>query len=168
MTTTTSQKQTTITKDAAAKKLFVEREFDGTLEQVWNAWTQSELLDQWWAPRPWKARTKSMNFHAGGSWLYCMEGPNGEQAWCCVDYQSVTPQKSFSAINAFCDEHGNKNSGFPTMHWKVDFNETSTGTKVNVEISFSSEADLEKIIEMGFKEGFTMAHGNLDELLAKL
>jgi len=38
---------------------------------------------------------------------------------------------------------------------------------VNIDITFSNEADLEKIIEMGFSEGFTAAHGNLDELLEK-
>ena len=53
----------------------------------------------------------------------------------------------------------------PRMHWENEFSETPNGTKVTVEITFSSEEQLEKIIEMGFKEGFTMAHGNLDELL---
>jgi hypothetical protein len=41
------------------------------------------------------------------------------------------------------------------------------GTKVEVEITFATQADMEKIIEMGFEVGFTAAHGNLDELLAK-
>ena len=40
-------------------------------------------------------------------------------------------------------------------------------TLVDVEISFTREADMEKIIAMGFEAGFTMALGNLDELLAK-
>lgn len=53
------------------------------------------------------------------------------------------------------------------MHWKNEFSKTDTGTKVEVEITFASEADMEKIIEMGFEAGFTMAHGNLDELLKK-
>jgi uncharacterized protein YndB with AHSA1/START domain len=163
----TQQKQTTITKDAANKKLFVVREFDGTLEQVWRAWTESELLDKWWAPRPWKARTKKMNFSEGGSWLYCMEGPAGEQQWCRADYKSIVSQKSFTAVDAFCDEEGNENSDFPSMHRKNQFSKTDTGTKVIVEITFEREEDLEKIIEMGFKEGFTMAHSNLDELLAE-
>jgi hypothetical protein len=39
------------------------------------------------------------------------------------------------------------------------------GTKVKVEITFASEADMQKIIEMGFEAGFTAAHGNLDEVL---
>jgi uncharacterized protein YndB with AHSA1/START domain len=164
---TTQKKQTIITKDAANKKLFVVREFDGTPEQVWKAWTESELLDKWWAPRPWKAKTKKMDFREGGFWLYCMEGPNGEQQWCRVDYKSIVPNKSFTAIDAFCDEEGNKTADFPNMHWKNEFSKTDTGTKVTVEITFASESDLEKIIEMGFKEGFTMAHSNLDELLAQ-
>ncbi|HXL58618.1 MAG TPA: SRPBCC domain-containing protein [Chitinophagaceae bacterium] len=167
MTTTTQQKQTIITKDAANKKLFVVREFDGTPHQVWKAWTESNLLDKWWAPKPWKAKTKKMDFREGGFWLYCMEGPEGEQHWCREDFQSIIPNKSFTAISAFCDEEGNKTSELPGMQWKNEFSKTEIGTKVIVEITFSTEADLEKIIEMGFKEGFTMAHSNLDELLAQ-
>lgn len=52
------------------------------------------------------------------------------------------------------------------MNWKSVFSASATGTKVEVEVTFDSEADMEKIIEMGFKEGFAAAHGNLDELLA--
>ncbi len=67
-----SNKQTTISKDAANKKLIVVREFDAPLEQVWKAWTDSNILDKWWAPKPWKAKTKSMDFREGGTWLYSL------------------------------------------------------------------------------------------------
>ena len=164
---TQQQKQTTITKGDDNKKLFVVREFDGTPEQVWKAWTDSNILDQWWAPKPWKANTKTMDFREGGHWLYYMEGPAGEKQYCRMDYQSIDPNKSFTGIDAFCDEQGNKTNELPNMKWKNEFTATATGTRVNVEITFDNEADLEKIVEMGFKEGFTAAHGNLDELLAK-
>jgi hypothetical protein len=42
---------------------------------------------------------------------------------------------------------------------------TDTGSKVEITLSFDNEADLEKIIQMGFKEGFSMGLENLDELL---
>lgn len=164
----TQQKhQTTITKDTANKKLVVVREFDGTTADVWKAWTESELLDKWWAPRPWKANTKKLDFKPGGFWLYCMEGPNGEKQWCRVDFKSIDPQNSFTSDAIFSDEEGNKAGDFPVMHWKNIFSKSGAGTKVTAEVSFDSEADLEKVVAMGFKEGFTMAHGNLDELLAK-
>ncbi|HYK56186.1 MAG TPA: SRPBCC domain-containing protein [Flavisolibacter sp.] len=162
----TTQKETVISKDLANKKLFIEREFEAPLEQVWKAWTESSLLDQWWAPKPWKAKTKSMDFREGGTWLYSMIGPNGEESYCRADFKTIVPQKQFVAVDCFCDENGNKTDAFPSMHWKNEFKETATGTRVEVEITFAAEADLEKIVEMGFKEGFTAAHGNLDELLA--
>ena len=52
------------------------------------------------------------------------------------------------------------------MHWQVAFSPTAGGTRVQVVITFRSEEDMQKIVEMGFEEGFTAAHGNLDELLA--
>ena len=81
-----------------------------------------------------------------------------------MDYKSVTENKTYDALNAFCDDKGNINSEF--SNWRVQFSKTDAATRVNVEITFESVEALEKIIEMGFKEGFTMAHSNLDELLA--
>ncbi len=60
-----TKNKTAITKDMANKKIKVTRSFDATPEQVWSAWTDEEILDQWWAPKPWKAKTKSMDFHEG-------------------------------------------------------------------------------------------------------
>jgi uncharacterized protein YndB with AHSA1/START domain len=160
-------KETIYTKDAASKKISVVREFDAPVEQVWKAWTESELLDQWWAPKPWKANTQSMDFREGGTWLYYMEGPDGSRQYCRADYETIVSNKSFTGLDAFCDENGKINTEFPSMHWKVVFSKSANGTKVEVEITFESEADMEKIIETGFKEGFAAAHTNLDELLTK-
>jgi len=159
--------KTIFTRNLPQKKVFVVREFAGSLPQVWKAWTDPELLDQWWAPEPWKAVTVSMNFTAGGQWLYYMKGPEGEQSYCKADYKSIQPLKSYEAIDAFCDEKGVITEDFPRMDWKTQFSESSNGTKVEIEITYASEADLLKIAELGFEEGFTAAHGNLDRLLAK-
>lgn len=160
-------KETIYTKDQTNKKLRVVREFDAPVEQVWKAWTESWLLDQWWAPKPWKANTQSMDFREGGAWLYYMQGPDGSRHYCRLDYETIVPKRSFSGQDAFCDEKGNINEEFPRMNWKTQFSTAGNGTKVEVVINFASEADMEKIIEMGFKEGFAAAHGNLDEILAK-
>jgi uncharacterized protein YndB with AHSA1/START domain len=39
--------QTIYTNDLTNNKMLVEREFDGTLKQVWKAWTDAELLAEW-------------------------------------------------------------------------------------------------------------------------
>jgi len=143
----------------------VKREFAAPLEKVWAAWTESELLDQWWAPKPWKARTKSMNFSVGGFWLYAMVGPDGTEHWSRADYKAISTLKSFKGEDYFCDEAGNLNPQFPKSIWSVSFSISGDSTFVDIEIKYEKLADLEAIIAMGFKEGFTMALENLDELL---
>jgi uncharacterized protein YndB with AHSA1/START domain len=160
-------KETIYQAEVNNRKLRVTREFDAPLEKVWRAWTEPTLLDQWWAPKPWKANTLFMDFREGGRWLYYMEGPDGSRHYCLFDYLSITLGKSFSGDNAFCDEKGNLNKNLPRMHWKISFSKTTDGSIVEIDISFASENDFNKIIEMGFKEGFAAAHQNLDELLGR-
>ena len=157
-----------IVKDPVNKKIFITREFDAPPAKVWEAWTSSEVLDQWWAPKPWKARTKTMEFREGGKWFYAMVGPDGTETWVRVDFRKISPLKSFTAVDVFCDEKGNTNTDLPGMEWKCEFNKTNSGTAVKIELTFSSEADLNKIVEMGFEEGFTSALTNLDELFEVL
>lgn len=161
-----TQKETIYSQDLANNKIKVVREFDAPIEKVWKAWTDSSILDQWWAPKPWKAVTTKMDFREGGTWLYYMQGPDGTQSYCRADFKKIVPNKMYVGDDAFCDEKGNLNNEFPVMHWKVDFSKAGTGTKVEVEITYDSQADMEKIMELGFKEGFSSAHTNLDELLA--
>jgi uncharacterized protein YndB with AHSA1/START domain len=153
--------------DKENNKVLVTRTFAAPLERVWAAWTQKELLDQWWAPKPWQARTKVLDFKEGGYWLYAMVGPDADEQWCRADYSAISPLQSYSATDAFCDENGVPNNTMPSSKWKNTFTGEGENTVVHIEITHESLEDLEKIIEMGFKEGFTMGLENLDELLEK-
>lgn len=150
--------------DKENKKIKVEREFAAPVASVWSAWTESKILDQWWAPKPWQAKTKKMDFTEGGYWLYAMVGPDGTEHYARADYKSINPLKSFSAQDAFCDPDGNLNPTFPRSTWTNNFSTSSDKTLVSIEIQYDKLEDLETIIEMGFKEGFTAALENLDEL----
>lgn len=142
----------------------VKREFNAPIAEVWSAWTQPELLDRWWAPSPWKSKTKTMDFKEGGQRLYAMVGPEGEEHWALADFTSITPKSNFKYLDAFCDNEGNLNNEFPRSDWNVTFNEQNGSTFVDIEIKHEKLSDLEKIIEMGFKEGFTMAMEGLDKI----
>ena len=150
--------------DKRTTSIIVKREFKAPLSSVWSAWTEPEILDLWWAPRPWKSQTKTMNFVDGGKRLYAMVGPKGEKQWCLENYTSITPKTNFKYHDAFCDAEGNIDTNFPRSDWNVEFTDKSDSTYVNVTIKHNSLEDLEKIIQMGFKEGFIMAMDNLDEL----
>ena len=161
-----SSNQMEFSVDEQNNKVNVQRTFAAPVDKVWAAWTEQSLLDQWWVPKPWKAETKSRDFSVGGRWLYAMVGPNGERHWSFADYQTIDPKNSFSGKDGFCDENGNLNASMPQSLWTVSFNNDGQHTVVNIEIKHEKLSDIKAIMEMGFKEGFTAALGNLDELLA--
>jgi uncharacterized protein YndB with AHSA1/START domain len=154
-----------ITKELANNKVTVVKEFDTDVENVWEAWTDSTTLDQWWAPKPWRAETKRMDFKEGGHWLYAMVGPDNNRMWARFDYKTIDAPNRLVATDSFADENGNKSLGFPSMKWTVQFTEINNGTRLEVVIEGSKKGDIEKLLEMGFEQGFFMALDNLDELL---
>ncbi len=154
------------TVDKTTKTVFINREFDADLSLVWDAYTKQEILDQWWAPKPWASKTKFMNFEVGGRRFYAMVSPEGQERWSIQKYTSISPKTNFKMSNAFADEEGNPE--LPGSEWDMNFSEQNGKTKVSITIYNESLARLEKMIEMGFKEGFTMTMKNLEELLATL
>jgi PhnB protein len=161
-----AKNEAVFTKDIENKTITVARHFDAPLQKVWKAWTDSEILDQWWAPRPWKAETKSMDFREGGNWMYAMVGPDGEKHWNKIDYIAIQPEKSVKAIDMFCDDAGNATPGFPRTNWLQEFSEQGDTTRVMITLTYAQAADMEAILKMGFEEGFTMGLNNLDEYFA--
>ena len=154
------------TVDKTTKTVFITREFDAGLSLVWDAFTKPEILDQWVAPKPWTSRTKYMDFKVGGRRFYAMVSPEGQERWAIQEYRSITPKTNFKMFNAFADAA--ENPELPGSDWDYTFSEQNGKTKVHITIYNESLARLEKMIEMGFKEGFTMSMTNLEDLLATL
>lgn len=149
----------------AKKTIHITREFDAELELVWQAWTTPELLDKWWAPKPYHIETRILDLKVGGKWLYAMVSPQGEKTWCKADYKAIDKNKMLSWLDAFCDEDGIENSVKPRSFWTNNFSENKGVTTVNITLTHDKLEDIETMIEMGFKEGITMALENLDQYL---
>jgi uncharacterized protein YndB with AHSA1/START domain len=154
------------TVDKTTKTVLVTREFAAPLSLVWDAYTKPEILDQWWAPKPWASKTKFMNFEVGGRRFYAMVSPEGQERWSIQKFTSVSPKTNFKMTNAFADK--DENPELPGSEWDINFSEHNGMTKVTISIYNESLTRLEKMIEMGFREGFAMALENLKELLATL
>jgi uncharacterized protein YndB with AHSA1/START domain len=154
--------------DKENKTITVKREFAAPVSLVWDAYTKHEILDQWWAPKPWKTRTKSQDFRNGGQWLYAMVGPDNETHWSVARYSNIVEQKKFKGLDGFTDEAGNINEAMPQSEWEVTFNPKGNHTMVEILIRYPDLSQLEATIAMGFKEGLSMAMVNLDELIPSL
>ena len=80
------------TVDKTAKMVYITREFEAELSLVWDAFTKAELIDQWIAPKPMKAKTKYQDFRVGGKRFYAMISPEGQERWSIQRYTSITPK----------------------------------------------------------------------------
>ena len=151
--------------DKPTKTVNITAEFDAPRDLVWDAYTKADLLDQWWAPKPYASRTKVMEFRDGGRRCYAMVSPEGGERWAVQKYKSITPKTNFKFFNAFADE--NENPELPGSDWDLDFTEDHGKTKVHISIYNESLERLERMVEMGFKEGVAAQLQNLEELLAQ-
>ena len=162
------------TVDKKTKTVFVTREFAADISLVWDAFTKQEILDQWWAPKPWTSKTKFMNFEVGGKRFYAMVSPEGEERWSIQKFTSISPKTNFKMLNAFADK--DENPELPGSEWDLNFSEQKARpdepvgrgkTKVSISIYNESLERMEKMAE-GFKIGFTATLENLEKLLITL
>jgi uncharacterized protein YndB with AHSA1/START domain len=154
----------TINKET--KIVDITKEFDAPLDLVWDAYTKPEILDQWYAPKPYTSKTKHMDFKVGGRRFYAMVSPEGEERWVLKKYTSITPKTNFKLYSAFADK--DENPEVTGSDWDFTFRERDGKTTVHISIYNESLERLERMIEFGFKEGTEGQFANLDQLLANL
>lgn len=151
--------------DKSVNTVFVKREFAADQSLVWMAFTKKEILDLWWAPKPWTSKTKYMNFEVGGRRFYAMCSPEGQEHWSIQDFTAISPITNFKFYSVFADKDENIDINFPDSEWNLEFSEEQGVTTVDISIKHKTYATLEQMIQMGFKEGFTMILNELDLLL---
>lgn len=153
------------TVDKSAKKVFITREFAAGLSLVWDAFTKAELLDLWYAPKPFTSKTKYMDFKVGGRRFYAMVSPDGQERWGIQEYTSITPKTNFKMFNVFADKDENPQP--PGSDWDLNFSEQNGTTTVSITIYNESLERMESILD-GFTQGMKMTLSNLEDLLATL
>ncbi len=151
------------TVDKSINSVFITKEFDAELSLVWDAFTTAEMLDQWWAPKPWVSKTKKMDFKEGGRRFYAMVSPEGHEGWQIQDYISINPKTHFKYFSVFADKDENPHPTGST--WDLNFSELDGITTVRITIHNESLERMEQMIAMGFQEGFTMTLNELETLL---
>lgn len=153
--------------DKSTKTVCIDKVFNAELSLVWDAFTKQEILDQWWAPKPFLSKTIKMDFREGGRRFYAMANSEGvEIGWHIQDYTSISPKTNFKFLSVFADK--DENPFLPGSNWDLNFSELNGITNVSITIYNDSLERMEKMIEMGFKDGFTATLNELETLLLKL
>lgn len=105
-----------------------------------------------------------MEFKVGGRRFYAMVSPEGQEHWQIQQYTSITPKTNFKYTSVFADK--DEKPDWPGSDWDLTFSDQNGITKVSITIYNESQERMQKMIEMGFKEGFTMTLNYLGQILA--
>ena len=154
-----------LTVDKTTKTVSINMEFNASLSLVWDAFTKPEILDQWYAPKPFVSKTKYMDFKVGGRRFYAMVSPEGQERWGIQNYTSISPKTNFKMYNTFADK--DENPELPGSDWDLNFSEKNGITTVNITVFNESLERMEAVLE-GFKAGMAMTYDNLAKLLPTL
>lgn len=154
--------------DMQTSKLTIRREFAAERQIVWDCYTKSELLDQWFAPKPLTTKTKSFDFSDGGHWHFAMIDPDGTHYWSRFDYETINPIEGYTYRDGFTDETGVINPDMPRSHSDMRFTDEGVHTLVQTLVTYNSPEDLQTVINMGMEDGLASTLERLDELLVKL
>lgn len=115
--------------EANNRTLTLQRTFNAPIKLVWEAWTRSEHIAQWWGPKGMKTKVIEHNFKVGGKWKYVMLMPDGNEFVTEGVYSSIVELKKITSsadfkpmtegveIQALFEENGDKtNFTFHVVH----------------------------------------------------
>lgn len=159
----TTSKTTTATE---GRDLVLTRIIDAPPEKVFRAWTEPELMKQWFAPLPWTTPFAETDPRTGGSSMIVMRGPDGTEIKCPGVYLEVVPNRRIVATDAFTAAW--ELSDKPFMVLDLRFDEHEGKTKYIARARHWNDADREAHEKMGFHEGWTICTEQLAALVEKL
>jgi uncharacterized protein YndB with AHSA1/START domain len=160
----TGSEKTLFTTDGTL--LTVERTFDAPRELVFKAFTEPDRVAQWWGPRGWDTTNYRMDVQPGGTWHYCMRGPDGMESWGIATYHEIIEPERIVYMDNFSDADGNIAENMPGMLITMEFHDQGGRTRLVSRTEFASPDTLQSILDMGMQQGLTETWDRLEEYLA--
>lgn len=93
----------TDTNSGGERELVLTRLIDAPREKVYRAFTEAELLKQWFAPLPWTITEAELDVRAGGTNRFVMRSPEGELYPNQGVYLEVVPNEKIVVTDAFTE-----------------------------------------------------------------
>ena len=148
-------------------ELVLERHIPVAPEKLFRAWTEPELMKQWFCPRPWTTPVIETDLRPGGASFILMRGPNGEEMPNRGQYLEIVPGRRIVFTDAFVGDW--QPSEKPFFTGVISFEpDGAGGTRYTARARHWTAADCEHHEKMGFHQGWGVATDQLAALAATL
>jgi len=150
----------------AERELVLTRFINAPREKLYRAWTDPELLLQWFAPKPWTTSKVEIDVRPGGTNLVVMRSPEGDEYPNRGIYLEVVENERIVTTDAYTIAWEPSEKPFMTLI--LTFEEEGDGTRYTARALHWTVADREEHEKMGFHEGWGQCADQLEELVATL
>ena len=154
------------TTSTEGRELILTRIIDAPRDKVFRAWTEPELLKQWFAPLPWTTSKAETDTRAGGASLIVMRSPEGNEFPSRGVYFEVVKNERLVFTDAFTKDWEPSEKPFMTVI--LTFEEIEGNTRYTARVRHWTVADREAHEKMGFHAGWALCAEQLAEVVAKL
>jgi uncharacterized protein YndB with AHSA1/START domain len=158
-----SESKTTTFADG--RNLVLTRTFDAPPAAVYKAWTEPELLKQWFVPAPWTVPVVETDVRPGGSSLFVMRGPEGQEFPSRGVYLEVVPNEKLVFTDAFASAWEPSEKPFMTV--TLTFEDLGRRTKYTATVRHWTVEDREAHEKMGFHQGWAVCAEQLAALIER-
>jgi uncharacterized protein YndB with AHSA1/START domain len=87
-------------------ELRLERLIPSPPEEVFELWTEPDLLITWWGPEGYETPECALDIRPGGRWRTMMRSPEGNRLWVSGVYRSIDPPRRLVFTWGWEDEKG--------------------------------------------------------------
>jgi uncharacterized protein YndB with AHSA1/START domain len=148
------------------RDLVITRIINAPREKVYKAWTDAELLKQWFAPLPYTTPRVELDVRPGGTNYFVMRGPDGQDLPNRGVYLEVVENERLVFTDAFTKAW--EPSEKPFMAVTLTFEDIGGKTKYTALVRHWTVADREAHEKMGFHKGWGICTDQLEALTSKL
>lgn len=148
------------------RELVLTRLIHAPREKLFRAWTDPELLKQWFAPLPYTTPKAELDVRPGGASLVVMCSPDGQEMPNRGVYLDVAPNERLVFTDAFISAWEPSEKPFMTV--VITFEDEAGGTRYTARVRHWTVADRETHEKMGFHQGWGQCTDQLAALAAKL
>lgn len=140
---------------------------DAPREKIWRCWTEAELLEQWFTPKPFTTEVESIDLRPGGASVIIMRGPNGEEIRNVGVYLEIVPNQKLVFTDAYTEAWLPSDKAF--MTGEIVLKDAGGGkTHYRATARHWSAEDRQSHEEMGFDQGWTQAARQLEDVAKSL
>jgi uncharacterized protein YndB with AHSA1/START domain len=151
---------------SADRELVLTRLINAPREKVYRAWTDPELLKQWFAPKPYTTPIVEIDVRPGGSAYFVMRGPDGKDLPNRGVYLEVVPNEKLVSTDAYVKAWEPSEKPFMTLI--LTFEDEGGKTRYTARVRHWTVADREAHEKMGFHGGWGLCTDQLQALVAKI